>query len=48
MAGETHARMASGLRLLKKPVKAGWHPIIRFSYSGPAYEAWQNFLEPAF
>jgi 5-methylcytosine-specific restriction endonuclease McrA len=38
----------AGLRLLKKPMKAGWHPIIRFSYSGPAYEAWRNFLEPAF
>jgi 5-methylcytosine-specific restriction endonuclease McrA len=38
----------AGLQLLKKPVKAGWYPILRFSYSGPAYEAWQNFLEHVF
>ena len=36
----------AGLKLLRKPVRPGWHPIIRFSHPGPIYEAWQNFLEP--
>jgi 5-methylcytosine-specific restriction endonuclease McrA len=43
----SHLPEEAGLRLLRRPVKPGWHPLIRSSFSGAAYEVWQNFLEVA-
>ena len=38
----------AGLKLLKQPAKPSWHPLIRISFNGPAYETWRNFLDMAY
>ncbi|MEE9219351.1 MAG: HNH endonuclease [Acidobacteriota bacterium] len=38
----------AGLKLLKKPSKPRWHPLVRLSLTHRRYEIWKNFLDLAY
>ncbi len=38
----------AGIRLLKRPTKPRWHPLVRLSLSHSRYEIWKNFLDLAY
>ena len=37
-----------GMRLIRRPDRPRWHPLVRLALSSPAHESWKTFLDVAY
>jgi len=38
----------AGMRLIRKPDRPRWHPLVRLALAAPAHESWRSFLDVAY
>jgi 5-methylcytosine-specific restriction endonuclease McrA len=36
------------MRLVRRPSRPRWHPLVRLAMSGPAHDSWRSFLDVAY